>query len=586
MKESDETSLMLRELLLSWDVKRAIELALGDSKALKALFSLLGEGDERLRIRTLGALREVLRNLPPYRRKVIVKDFLDDLINVAKRGSEVVTLNVVRVLMTLVHGFPLSREAFLKLVNLMKELSDKSEPIFIELFSLASVLRVYSLNMEILDELLSMVTSRNLRRSLLGLRLLLTVAEGTRFSLIKRVLEEVPHIIDESMRKKEATVVDLAFDMLSEVSRIPLREDYVEEFIHALTVVKNIALGKESDLKWRAKQVLGEMEEAVYRYYRGNPEAAKDRIQKLLINERFYEAIDLALAVGDTYVLKWLSELLERMEKETLKIGERVVPKPYYPSLPAEKLAERTLHPPALTSFKPRKREVLRIVRRAAGGGEIRAMKRSMGKGEIEDVEELAFKKPEVVLELVHMLRSSDQMEKMDALWAVSKLAERLDGRRLKILSVAVDDLVELARCKNRWIRAKAGKALALVAAKSDLRDEIVGKFLSWYRSGEMDKVAAALEFFSYYFLYRWDRKAAMEVIRFLPAYLKEGLDFEGLLTIEAILSTAPEEETDLVAPLMGEVKRFLKSDVDEKRKLAERILQGFRERVGTGAVV
>ncbi|WP_456366116.1 hypothetical protein [Thermococcus sp.] len=429
------------------------------------------------------------------------------------------TLNVVRVLMTLVHGFPLSQGAFLKLVNLMKELSDKSGPIFIELFSLASVLRVYSLSRGVLDELLSMVTSRNLRRSLLGLRLLLIAAEGTRFSLIKRVLEEVPHIIDEAVGKKDEVAADLAFDVLSEASRMPLREDYIEEFIHALIVVKNIALGKESGLKWRAKQVLGEMEEAVYRYYRDNPEAAKDRIQKLLINERFYEAIDLALAVGDAYVLKWFSELLEKMEKETLRIGERVVPKPYYPSPPAEKLAERTLHPPTLKSFKPRKREAMRIVRRAAGGGEVRAMKRSMGKGEIEDVEELAFKRPEVVLELVHMLRSGDQVEKMDALWAVSKLAERLDGQRLKILGVAVDDLIELTLCRNRWIRAKAGKALALIAAKSDLRDGIVGRFLSWYRSGELDKVAAALEFFSYYFLYRWDRKAAMEVIPSLPAY-------------------------------------------------------------------
>ncbi|WP_456366115.1 hypothetical protein [Thermococcus sp.] len=67
MSEGDETSLMLRELLLSWDVKRAIELALEDSKVLRALFSLLGEKDDRLRIRTLGALREVLRNLPPSR---------------------------------------------------------------------------------------------------------------------------------------------------------------------------------------------------------------------------------------------------------------------------------------------------------------------------------------------------------------------------------------------------------------------------------------------------------------------------------------------------------------------------------------
>ncbi|WP_297491542.1 hypothetical protein [Thermococcus sp.] len=585
MSEGDETSLMLRELLLSWDVKRAIELALEDPKALRALFSLLGENDERLRIRTLGALREILRNLPPSRKKAIVKEFLDDLISVAKEGSEVVALNTLRVLMTLVYGFPLSQGAFLKLINLMKEFSDKSGPIFIELFSLASVLRVYILSRDVLDELTSMITSRDLRRSLLGLRLLLTAAEGTRFSLIKRVLEEVPHVIEEAMGKKDAVVADLAFDLLSEISRMPLREDYVEEFIHALTVVKNIALGKESDLKWRAKQVLGEMEEAVYRYYRDNPEAAKERIQRLLINERFYEAIDLALAVGDAYVLKWLSELLERME-ETLRIGERVVPKPYYPSPPAEKLAERTLQPPTLKNFRPRKREAMRILRRAAGGGEVRAMRRSLGKGEIEDVEELAFKRPEVVLELVHMLRSSDQVEKMDALWAVSKLAERLDGRRLKILSAAVDDLIELTLCRNRWVRAKAGKALALIAAKSDLRDEIVGKFLSWYRSGELDKVAAALEFFSYYFLYRWDREAAMEVIPSLPSYLRNGLEFEGLLTIEAIISTAPGEEIELVAPLISEVKRFLKSDVGEKRQLAERILQGFKERAGTGAAV
>lgn len=44
-----------------------------------------------------------------------------------------------------------------------------------------------------------------------------------------------------------------------------------------------------------------------------------------MINECFYEVIDFVLVVGDIYVFNWLVEEFEKMEKEWLRINERVL---------------------------------------------------------------------------------------------------------------------------------------------------------------------------------------------------------------------------------------------------------------------
>lgn len=587
MSAEDKNIKVMKDYLRSWRIGKAIELALKDDAYLWALFKLLHERDDDLKIRALVALEEVLKALPDVKRLILTEKFLDDMIKVLESNNDGVLIHAIRTIGRLIEGVPLPPEDFVKLTHAFKDIvkSRNNETVLLEIPSALKGMRATSYTCRLMNVISRLLKSKNLRLKAMGLRLLLNVsAYAGEPSLLKTLFSEIPEMLSE----KDVSLADFALDILLEISHYPLREELVDDVARVLTAVKNLALRKSPELAEKARIVAEKLELAIHNYYLKNPEKARKKIHELLINERFHEAIDLALAVGDTYILKWLAETLEKLNKETLKINERVLPGPKYLSMPPEKKTQRYLKPPTLAQFKGGKKSAMEIAlnapapRREMTEEEKAELKRAVEVGNEEKLVELSKRNPEVVFELIHKLEEGDKFEKMDALWALSKLAEKIETGVAFILEPAVEKLLEVAHStKNRWMRLRAAKTLALLALKSRVGDRVVGEFLDDYLSGDAKRVVPALEFFSYYFDREWDEKTARVVLSALPSHFKkEETRFDALLTLEALVRSAPPDRAELFIPFVDMLKDIKKSASPEDQKLAIRILEGISSKV------
>ncbi|MBP1911462.1 hypothetical protein [Thermococcus stetteri] len=201
--------------------------------------------------------------------------------------------------------------------------ASKNEVVLLEVMSILENVRITLSDPRIYDIISRLLHSGNLRLRAMGLRLLLNTRAYTGDpSLLKTIFSEVA----DMLTGEDVILTDFALDLLLEIAQYPLQEELIDDVARVLTLVKNLALNEKLGLSDKARLVVEKLEDAIYRFYKNRPEDAKQKIHELLINESFYEAIDLALAVGDTYVLNWLVQELERMEKERLKINERILP--------------------------------------------------------------------------------------------------------------------------------------------------------------------------------------------------------------------------------------------------------------------
>ncbi|NJE61510.1 hypothetical protein [Thermococcus sp. 21S7] len=579
----------LEECLRSWAIGRAVELALADDAALEGLFKLLREGDGEVRLRALMALEEVLASLPDVKRLFLLREYLNDVLAAVKCNSDEVSIHALRVLAELIHGIPLRPDTFVRLAHALKDLvkSRRNEAVLIEIPPVLMNMKAVSYTPALMDVLSRLLSSKNLRLKAMGLRLLLNTGTYTGASpLLKTVFSEVGNMLSE----KDVPLADFALDILMEVSNFPLNEELVDDAVRVLTAVKNLSLRGDQKLGEKARLVAGRLEAAIKKYYLNNPEKAMEKLHELLVHERFYEAVDLALAVGDTYVLKWLAGVLKEMGKETLKINERILPGPKYPEIPPEKKAQRYLQPPTLSRFRGKGKKTAGSSPSATTSKQRRAnespedrrteFNRALASGDEERLLELSRINPELVFELVRMLDNGDKLEKMDALWALSKLAEKLDSRWMPLLETCVEPLINLALSKNRWMRMRAVKTLAVLASRTPYGSGIVRRFLEFYLSGDTSKAIPALEFLGYYFDRMWDEKSAMAVLSLLPEYLdRDETRFDALLVLEALVRSAPAERMSLFKPFVEQLKMIKKSAAYEDQKLAIRILEALADR-------
>ncbi len=576
---------LLGEYLSSWEIDKVIELALRDDAALRGLFKLLHSRDDEMKLRALMAIEGVLEALPEVKRLFLVREFLDDLINAAKSDNDAVSIRALKAIALLINGIPLDPGTFVDLGHVLKDLvkSRREDEVLLEIPQVLKNMRVLSPSPQVHDVVARLLRSKNLRLKAMGLRLLLNVSVYTGDPSL---LKDIFSAIGDMLSGEHVSLADFALGILLEIAEHPLIEEILDDVARTLTLVKNLALGKNPELGEKARLVAEKLEDAICRYYNGRPEKAKEKINELLIEERFHEAIDLALAVGDTYILKWLAEVLKEMGKETLKINERVLPGLRYPSLPPEKKAQRYLKLPSLSQFKTSRKSALEVALKEPplGGGKLtkveRAeLERALESGKEEKLFELSKERPEVVFELTHKLEVGDKFERMDALWALSKLAEKLDEERTFILKPAVGPLIRITKSSNRWATLRATKTLAKLASKAPYGNEIVGHFLEEYISNEGDGVLPSLVFFSYYFSERWDEKTARAVLAKLGDYLRSETLFDTLLVLDALVSSIPPEKLHLLRPFVERLKEVKKIASSDEQKLALRVLEGIAER-------
>ncbi|NJF24788.1 hypothetical protein [Thermococcus sp. Bubb.Bath] len=577
-------SKLLEEYLNSGKIKKTSELVLNNGEALTALLSFLYSKDPEIKLAAVMALEEALKKMPDIMRLRLLKKTFDGLITLALEKDDRVSIYALRAIKALIAGLPLDPESFVKLGHALKDIikARRNEMILLEIPPILENVRITSSDPRVHDVIARLLRSKNLRLKAMGLKLLLNTSAYTGDpSLLKTIFYEVR----DMLTMEDTLLVDFALNLLLEITHHPLREEFVDDVAGVLTLVKNLALQEQSEVSDKARLVAEKLEDAAYRYYKDRPEEARRKIQELLINERFYEAIDLALAVGDTYVLNWVAQELERMEKKRLKINERVLPEPKYPFIPQERKAQKTINIPNLYKFKGGKIDLEKLTKnieipeqtsKMPDEDTKKELEKAITSGKASELTELALRKPEAVFELERKLEEGDKFEKMDALWALSKLAEKVEPKATFILEPVVGKLFEVAHStRNRWMRIRAVKTLATLALKSRRGDEIVGKFLEDYLSGEKERTVPALEFFSYYFLETWDEKTARVVLSGLNGFLEDDeFRFDALMVFDAIVASVPTEKVDLLKEYVPLLKRIKKTASPDEQKLAIRILE------------
>ncbi|WP_048058245.1 hypothetical protein [Pyrococcus yayanosii] len=192
----------------------------------------------------------------------------------------------------------------------------------------------------------------------MGLKLLLNMAAYVRD---KKALLLLIRELTDLLTSEDILLLDFILTIVMELTEFPPTEETVKELSRTLTAVKNLALyHKDPTITNKAKMVAGALEDLLHKYYVSNPEEALRKINGLLKDGKFEEAIDLALAVGDKYILKWLAGELENMEKVRLQIGERIILGPVYKSPLQEMFGSRELHPPLLGDFKQSEKSKLK----------------------------------------------------------------------------------------------------------------------------------------------------------------------------------------------------------------------------------
>ncbi|AAL80161.1 hypothetical protein PFDSM3638_00110 [Pyrococcus furiosus DSM 3638] len=533
----------LLEYLKFWELKKAEEEVKGSEEKLNELLSIISQAKDReIVYRGLIVLENVLKQMNDIERLRSIEKILPTLVKILeKEKDERIILRATKCLNTLIAGIPITPKCFVRLGHAIKDII-KSKPNELILFELAEVvksLRVLSKSPSVHDILSRLLKSRNIQLKTIGLRLFLNISHE-----VKDVLRELTFIIPS----KDKFVLELGLDILEEISNVKITQETLDDFIAILTRVKNIALYGPPEFRERAKVIAEKIEENLREFYKNNLEEAKRKINELLKEEKFYEAIDLALAIGDTYILKWLADVLEKLEKKTIEINERVIPRPKVVGQKVRTGEMKTLKPMTLKDLKPPK-EVYS-----------ETLKKAIESEDIDEVTSLLTKNPELVFDLIKKLKSEDKFERMDALWAILKAIESLDGKRLEIFQLAVQPLFEIAQCeRNRWARLRAIKALAKLAAKADFGKDIVEHFIKYLHSQNFE---VALTFFSYYFLEKYDEQVADIVLRRIEELIEKGhITVEIVLTLQSLAETMAKKDLPKLKSLVEKLIMLKKSE-------------------------
>ncbi len=96
----------IRNLILSWRIVDAVELALRDTGVLRILLKLLEDRDGTTRTRAFMALNEVVKRGDERVRFTVATEGFDAILRGLSSGDSKVAMKAVRVLKNLVEGVP------------------------------------------------------------------------------------------------------------------------------------------------------------------------------------------------------------------------------------------------------------------------------------------------------------------------------------------------------------------------------------------------------------------------------------------------------------------------------------------------
>ncbi|NJE05819.1 hypothetical protein E3E36_06610 [Thermococcus sp. M36] len=556
----------IREMVLSWRINDAVKMALADGRVLLTLLELLREDDATTKTRVMMALYEVLKSADDTTRMTVLERGFPELLAALESGDRRLTVKALRVLSALTRGLPLRADEFIMLVDVIVRLGKNPEFEFasIEMADLVAHLTASHPTLAVRSKVSWLVSQENPRLKAMGLRLLLNVFASTGDSKVfVTLLEGASEVIPTG----DGLLLDFVLDVLSEALRTGVPEGAVEALSAILPRLKQVAArGEDIFLRSKAKSIIAEVEKVLGEYYRSHQDEAKALINRLLVMGEYERARDLAISIGDDFLLKWL---LERMK------GRRV--DEFTPRV--EVVAGRRTGPGAVVDFSPPSHQSEPVSRAAdtedsPGTVEVGfpPLEEVIENGDVETLSAMMVSRPDTVPGLASLLGSSDAVKRLNTLWVLSRLVQKLGRKELNSVVPLIPPLLEILRSGNPWERDKAARTLAVLASKGGRR-EVVERILETLS----ERPLPALEFFSYYFLYSWDGEAARAVLDFLrKALAVPELQFAALMVLDAITAWGMRPEVDITVfePFLMEV---LSSGDESSRKVAARIMERFK---------
>ncbi|WP_297091386.1 hypothetical protein [Thermococcus sp.] len=555
----------LREMVLSWQIKEAVRLALEDSDVLLMLLDLVREDDVNTKVRALLALYEVLKKGNEETRLLVINNGFDAVISSLKSKEPRLVTKSLKVLSALAEGFPLRKEEFLELVDILVELVKDPEMEFasLEMAELVTKLTVAHPSPAVRSKVTWLLSQDNPRLRGMGLRLLLNIFVFTGDTKsFETLLEEA----SELLLSDDDILVDFVLDVLSEALQGDVPDDAIKVLPRVLSRVKRVAARSDDFfMRSKAKKVTRRVEEALYNYYRSRPDEAKNVLHRLVLNGEYAMARDLAISIGDEFLLKWLSKTLEREGVEDFTPRFQVVGGPS--GGPAGVVE---FSPPAPQGRHEKSVEV--TVNEVSDGGSLPPLERVLEDGDAEGLFNILRSRPDSVREIEDTIRSGDPGKRSNAIWTLSRLAGRMNNGEFELLYPLIPALFDVVSSGNPWERNKGAKILAILASKGGRRD-ILERMLSLLAESPVP----ALEFFSYYFVYTWDEDAVSRVLEFLKGALSNPeLRFFALMVLDAITmwGIRPEIDRETFLPIL---ENLINSDEDEIRKVTVRIMERFK---------
>ncbi len=553
----------IKEMISSWEIMHVVKLALENSNVLLILLNLLRDENKVTKIRSLLAINEILKRADEKTKFVIMKHGLEEIINTLQNRDEDVSLKAAQALTQLIKTFPLREKELSKILDAIVPLIKKShhELTLLEIAELIENVKILHPSPNLRSRIVGFIYSKNPRVKAMGLRLLfnLFVYAGDTKSL-KFLLSEISDLI----LSDDIPLVEFCLNTIQDALKLPINEEIIGEMSIVLTKVKNLSMQSEDfTIRIKARETLEIIENAIYNYYRSNPEAAKKKISKLLLDGLVYEAIDLAIAIKDKYIIEWLHESLSTSSKIGTEFSSRFISGA--PLLPFPKKQEKVMLP-ALNELRSPKKTPETTVEFKVNV----PLSKIIEDEDTQALLNLLKSNPEVINEISQMLKSEKLEERMDVLWALYEVSSHLNCSELKIILPLIPDLFTILISDNQWAKSRAAKILATLASRAHYED-IIARSLELLSSNPLP----ALEFFSYYFTYVWDEKRAIPVLNFLKkSFEKKDLQFDALLTLEAIVSKMPPEKIELLIPFIPRLKQIEKYGTKESQKIATRILE------------
>lgn len=288
----------MRELVLSWNLKDAVEFAKTE-EGLKALSALLADRNPRVRLRALSVLSSVIDEWESGRGRLIGL-FFEPLINLLTPENEKTCLRALSVLRRLLEGVHIQLREFETLVSSMFSLTEECDRMawneVVELLKVTSVVVVASTPASIARDRLQ---SENLRTAILASYLL--VREG---DPLEGISEEFLYILKRAIRSGDLTTVELALMTIKELLRTPLAYPVDTVLLGLVPSLRRLAEeGENVSVRQEAKNVLGALMDALRNYYQKNPWDLEKSVKHLVRGNRREDAILIASLMGDISIL-------------------------------------------------------------------------------------------------------------------------------------------------------------------------------------------------------------------------------------------------------------------------------------------